>query len=354
VPAALIGMDIPAFLDRAMTMVCNAEGCNCPVAGNNNGARLGVVLGELAQNGRDKVTFVTSPQIARFGDWVEQLIAESTGKEEKGILPVVGEPVGSPTIYGKDRVFVHVRLDGDETHDAAIAELESAQLPVVRLSLRDRYDLGGQCFLWEMAIAVAGHCLGINPFDQPNVEAAKVLAREITAEYKEKGSLPAETPSLKEDDIAVYGDVQGSTPEEALTAFLKQSKAGAYVALQAYVQPTEETSAALQNLRLRVRDRLRLATTVGYGPRFLHSTGQLHKGDAGNGLFIQFTAADPRDASIPEQAGSPDSSISFGVLKAAQAMGDRKALLKRGRKVIRFHLGKNVVAGLKRLAGVLA
>ncbi|TET83313.1 MAG: bifunctional transaldolase/phosoglucose isomerase [Desulfobacteraceae bacterium] len=354
VPAALIGMDIPAFLDRAMTMVCNAEGCNCPVAGNNNGARLGVVLGELAQNGRDKVTFVTSPQIVSFGDWVEQLIAESTGKEEKGILPVVGEPVGSPTIYGEDRVFVHVRLDGDETHDAAIAELESAQLPVVRLSLRDRYDLGGQCFLWEMAIAVAGHCLGINPFDQPNVEAAKVLAREITAEYKEKGSLPAETPSLKEDDIAVYGDVQGSTPEEALTAFLKQAKAGAYVALQAYVQPTEETSAALQNLRLRVRDRLRLATTVGYGPRFLHSTGQLHKGDAGNGLFIQFTAADPRDASIPEQAGSPDSSISFGVLKAAQAMGDRKALLKRGRKVIRFHLGKNVVAGLKRLAGVLA
>ncbi|UCG64490.1 MAG: bifunctional transaldolase/phosoglucose isomerase [Deltaproteobacteria bacterium] len=354
VPAALIGVDIPTLLDRAMTAVCNSEGCNCPVADNNNGARLGVVLGELNKEGRDKVTLVTSPQIAGFADWVEQLIAESTGKEEKGILPVVGEPVGPPAVYGKDRVFVHVRLDGDETHDAAIAELERAELPVVRLFPRDRYDLGGQFFLWEMAIAVAGHCLGINPFDQPNVEAAKILAREITAEYKEKGSLPAETPSLEEDDIAVYGDVQGSTPEEALTTFIKQAKAGSYVALQAYIQPTVETSAALQNLRLRVRDRLRLATTVGYGPRFLHSTGQLHKGDAGNGLFIQFTDAEPRDASIPEQAGSPDSSISFGVLKAAQAMGDRKALLNRGRKIIRFHLGKNVVAGLKRFAGVLA
>ncbi len=353
VPAALMGIDIRTLLDRAMTMVCNSEGCNCPIAGNNTGARLGVVLGELAKAGRDKVTLFTSPQIASFGDWVEQLIAESTGKEGKGILPVVGEPMGSPAHYGKDRVFVYMRSEGDESHDAALAQLEKAQHPVVRLFLHDSYDLGGQLFLWEMAVAVAGHLLGINPFDQPNVEAAKVLAREVTVEYKEKGSLPVEAPSLEGDGTSIYGHVKADTPGEALTAFLGQGKVGAYIALQAYVHPTTETSAALQLLRTRLRDRFRLATTVGYGPRFLHSTGQLHKGDAGKGLFVQFTADDLRDASIPEEAGSAASSLTFGVLKAAQAMGDRQALLDRSRKVIRFHLGKDIVGGLKRLAEVL-
>jgi hypothetical protein len=354
VPAALIGMDIKTLLDRAMIMGCNCEGCNCPVAGNNNGGRLGVVLGELAKTGRDKVTLVTSPQIASLGDWVEQLIAESTGKEGKGILPVVGEPMGLPANYGEDRLFVYVRLEGDETQDAALAELERSGNPIVHLSLHDRYDLGGQLFLWEMAIAVAGHRLGINPFDQPDVEAAKALAHQVTAEYKEKESLPAETPALSGDDISVYGEVAAGNPGEALTSFLGQAQAGAYIALQAYVQPTAETSAALQNLRTRLRDRFRLATTVGYGPHYLHSTGQLHKGDAGKGIFIQFTADDPQDVAIPDEAGSPASSITFGVLKAAQAIGDSQALLKRGRKVIRFHLGKHVIRGLKQLVRVLA
>lgn len=353
VPAALIGMDIKTLLDRAMIMGCNCEGCNCPVAGNNNGGRLGVVLGELAKAGRDKVTLVTSPQIASFGDWVEQLIAESTGKEGKGILPVVGEPIGLPANYGEDRLFVYVRLEGDETQDAALAELERSGNPIVRLSLHDRYDLGGQLFLWEVAVAVAGHRLGLNPFDQPDVEAAKALARGVTAEYKEKGSFPAETPALSGDDISVYGEVAARNPGEALTSFLDQAQAGAYIALQAYVQPTVETSAALQNLRTRLRDRFRLATTVGYGPRFLHSTGQLHKGDAGKGIFIQFTADDPQDVAIPDEAGSPASSITFGVLKAAQAIGDSQALVKHGRKVIRFHLGKHVIRGLKQLVELL-
>ncbi len=353
VPAALMGVDLRTLLDRAMTAVCNSEGCNCPVAGNNNGARLGVVLGELTKAGRDKVTLVTSPQIWSFGDWVEQLIAESTGKEGKGILPVVGEPVGSPDLYGKDRIFVHVRLNGDDTNDAAVAQLEKAGHPVVRLFLRDRYDLGGQYFLWEIAIAVAGHLLRINPFDQPNVEAAKVLARKLTAEYRENGSLPAEKPSFEEAGVAIYGDVRGDTLKEALTAFLGDAKAGTYIALQAYLQPKEETTAALQTLRLQLRDRFRAATTLGYGPRFLHSTGQLHKGDAGNGLFIQFTADDQRDVSIPEEAGLHDSSITFSVLKAAQAMGDRQALLDHGRKIIRLHLGDDVIRSLKRLGELL-
>jgi transaldolase/glucose-6-phosphate isomerase len=350
VPAALMGIDIQTLLDRAMTMACNSEGCNCPVGGNNTAGRLGVIVGDLAKAGKDKLTLFTSPQMASFGDWVEQLIAESTGKEGKGILPVVGEAMGPPESYGKDRVFVCMALEGDESNEVALAQLEGAQHPVVRIFLNDRHDLGGQLFLWEMAIAVAGSRLGINPFDQPDVEAAKVRAREITSEYKEKGSFPTEAPCLEGDGISVYGDVKAETPGEALTTFLGQGKAGAYIALQAYLQPTTETSDVLQLLRTRLRDRYPLATTVGYGPRFLHSTGQLHKGDAGKGLFVQLTAHDLRDAAIPEEAGSPSSSMTFGVLNAAQAMGDRQALLNRGRKIIRFHLGRDIVGALKRLA----
>ncbi len=333
-------MDLETLIHRALTMACNCESCNCAIAGDNNGARLGAIIGALAQAGRDKVTLVTSPAIASFGDWVEQLIAESTGKEGKGVLPVVGEPLGPPDVYGGDRLFVYLRLEGDDTHDAAIQALEDAGHPVVRLRLNDLYDLGGQFFLWEMATAVAGHLLGINPFDQPDVESAKVLARKMVAEYKQQGTLSA----------VEAAPLTGA----ALDRFLAQAQAGDYVALQAYVQPTAETGAALAALRVRLRDRTGLATTVGYGPRFLHSTGQLHKGDAGHGLFIQFTADAPRDAAIPDEAGLPESSISFGVLKMAQVLGDRQALLDAGRRVIRFHLGDDVVGGLKRLTEAMA
>jgi transketolase len=333
VPAALVGVDVPQLLDRALEAMCSCE--SCVAAADNPGAWLGAILGELAKLGRDKVTFAISPAIASFGDWGEQLIAESTGKEGQGILPVVGEPLGPPTVYSNDRLFIYLRLDGDDTHDAAIQALEEAGHPVVRLRQHDLYGLGAGFFLWEMATAVAGHRLGINPFDQPNVEAAKVLARQMVAEYGEKGALPA-------------GESAPLTGE-ALEQFLSQAQIGDYVALQAYVQPTAETDAALLALRTRLRDWFKLATTVGYGPRFLHSTGQLHKGDAGRGLFIQFTADDPRDVPIPDEAGEPDSSMTFGVLKMAQALGDRQALLDAGRRVIRFHLGTDVVGGLKKL-----
>jgi transaldolase/glucose-6-phosphate isomerase len=340
VPAALVGVDIGALLEQALVMACNCEPCNCPVGGDNTGAWLGSILGELAKAGRDKVTFVTSAQLGNFGDWVEQLIAESTGKEGKGILPVVGEPLGPPSVYDDDRLFIHLRLEGDDasnrTHDAALQALEDAGHPVVRLRLRDLYDLGEQFFLWEMATAVAGYRLGINPFDQPNVEAAKVLARKAEAAYRETGVLPSEEPA--------------PLTALSLAGFLAQAQMGDYVALQAYVQPTEEVDAALLVLRTLLRDRLRVATTVGYGPRFLHSTGQLHKGDGGAGLFIQFTADDPDDVRIPDEAGAPDSVMSFGVLKMAQMLGDRQALLGAGRRVIHFHLGDDVLGGLKLLA----
>lgn len=353
VPAALIGVDLETLLTRAMIAARHGEACNGAIQGDNYGARLGAMMGELAKVGRDKVTLIASQEIGSFGDWVEQLIAESTGKEGRGILPVVGECVGPPGVYGDDRLFVYLRLKEDETHEAEIQDLKDAGHPVVRLHLNDLYDLGGQFFLWEMATAVAGSRLGINPFDQPNVDAAKVLAGKMVAAYQEAGNLPEPSPTLQEDGIAVYGDVMAGTPNGALTAFLKQAQPSAYVTLQAYVQPTTETDAALLNLRTQLRSQTRLAVTVGYGPRFLHSTGQLHKGDTGKGLFIQFIADNPRDVPIPDHAGTPNSSITFGLLKAAQALGDQQALLNAGRRVIRFHLGKDVPGGLKKLTEAL-
>jgi transaldolase/glucose-6-phosphate isomerase len=354
VPAALIGMDLTTLLDRAIVMACNSDYCNQPDdKGDNHGARLGAVLGELAKAGRDKLTLIMSPAIASFGTWVEQLIAESTGKEGKGILPVVGEPPGDPAVYGEDRLFVYLRLADDTVHDAAVQALEDAGQPVVRIHLDELYDLGGQFFLWEMATAVAGYRLGINPFDQPNVEAAKALARKMVAAYRDEGKLPELTPALQSEGLTVYGDVTASAPGEALRAFLDKAQRGAYISLQAYVQPTARTDAALLELRTRLRNRTRRATTAGYGPRFLHSTGQLHKGGAGNGLFIQLTGDMPRDAAIPDEAGEPDSTISFGTLKMAQVLGDRQALLDAGRRVIRFDLGSDIAGGIKRLSEAL-
>jgi hypothetical protein len=321
------------LLERAIAMAA-AHDARVP-ARANPGAWLGVLLGELAQAGRDKLTFIISPQIASFGDWIEQLIAESTGKEGKGILPVVGEPPGRPDVYGADRLFVYLRLEGDATYDDAVQTLQGAGQPVLRLDLGDRYDLGGQFFLWEMATAVASWRLGVNPFDQPDVEAAKKLARRMVAAYQEQGALPA--GQLAPLSVA------------ALHEFLAGAQPGAYIALHAYLQPTPETEAALQALRLHLRDRYRLAVTLGYGPRFLHSTGQLHKGDAGRGRFVQLTADDPQDVPIPDQAGATESSITFGVLKMAQALGDRQALHEAGRRVIHFHLGTDVLGGLKQL-----
>lgn len=336
IPAALVGVDVDRLLDRAQVMTCNTDGCNCPVDGNNFGGQLGTVIGELAKAGRDKLTFVLSPKIESFGDWVEQLIAESTGKEGKGILPVVGELLGKPEVYGDDRAFVYLKLAGDSTHDEKIQALENAGHPIIRLLLDDEYDLGGQFFLWEMATAVAGSRLGINPFDQPNVEAAKILARKMVAEFTEKGALPKTE----------------STPlsSSALKDFLAQAGPGAYVAIQAYIQPTADTDRVLHEFRTRLRDATKLATTLGYGPRFLHSTGQLHKGDAGKGLFIQLTTQAVDDVTIPDEAGKSAWMLTFGTLKAAQVMGDGQALRDERRKVIHFDLGADALAELKSLA----
>lgn len=338
VPAALVGVDIERLLNSSVTAACNAESANCPVEGDNVAARLGVTIGELAKAGRDKLTFILSPALASFGDWVEQLIAESTGKEGRGILPVVGEPVGLPFVYDRDRVFVHLAMSQDHANDESLRLLEEASHPVITMRLDDLYDLGGQFFLWEMATAVAATRLHIQPFDQPDVEAAKQLARRMVSSYSQRGTLPA-----------------GKTAHpsgEALASFLRTADRGDYVAIQAYVNPTESTDHALNALRRMIRDTHRLATTVGYGPRYLHSTGQLHKGDRGNGLFVQLLSQAEQDLAIPDETGSETSSMSFGILKAAQALGDAQALEAAGRRIIRFDIGTAALAGIESLSEV--
>lgn len=352
-PAALIGLDLELLLERAGAMASRCEKSAGLADGSNPGASLGAVIAQAALFGRDKLTLVTSPAICSFGDWTEQLIAESTGKEGKGILPVVGEPLGSAEEYSPDRLFVYLRLQDDHTHDSALAALEHAGHPVVRLEMNDLHDLGAQFFLWEMATAVAGHMLGVNPFDQPNVEAAKLLARRVVASFQKEGRLQQPQPQLKDQEISCFADFQVSTLAEALQAFLSSSGSGAYIAIQAYLPLSDETDAALLTLKTRLRRRTRLAVTSGYGPRFLHSTGQLHKGDSGKGLFIQITSSSPQDAAIPDQAGSPASSMSFSVLETAQALGDYQALQNAGRRTIRFHIESSPLVGLTRLARAL-
>jgi len=354
VPAAIMGVNVEYLLDRAERM---RHSCDSSVPPEDNpGVMLGVTLGELAKQGRDKITFVTSPAISDLGAWIEQLIAESTGKEGKGIIPVDDEPLGPPDVYGRDRLFAYIRYAGspDSDQDSKVAALEKAGHPVVRIELTDLINLGEEFFLWEMATAVAGSLLGINAFDQPNVQESKDYTKNFLDEFKKNGRLPEEEPVLSAEGIKIYGDTANrqalkgaSTLEEAVKVHLARVQMGDYVAVNAYVERTDVSHRALQNIRLRVRDKRKVATTLGYGPRFLHSTGQLHKGGPNSGVFLQITSDDAQDLPIP---GEP---YTFGVLKAAQALGDFLSLSKRNRRAIRVHLGADVEAGLKRLQTVI-
>lgn len=329
VPAALLGMHPGRLLERAIR---EAAASHTP---ESDGARLGAVIGTLARQGKDKLTLMTSAPIESIGDWVEQLVAESTGKQGRGILPVVGETYGGTEVYGSDRLFVGISLGEDQALAAKLDALESAGHPVVRLQMDDRYDLGAQFFLWEFATAVAGHVIDIQPFNQPNVESAKVRARNMADEYQRTGELPEidEIPPMPEH----------------LLRFLEGAAPGEYVAIQAFVRPEPETDVALQTLRQAIRAHTSCAVTVGYGPRFLHSTGQLHKGDAGNGRFIQFVSTSPHDLPIPDEAGMWDAQMSFEILKRSQALGDYQALREADppRSVIRFKTGEDTAGTLR-------
>ncbi len=329
VPAALLGIDLGQLLAAA---TATAAACQEP-GDDNPGLQLGIALGVLAQAGRDKATFIAPANLQSFGDWAEQLIAESTGKHGQGILPVVAEPLGDLGDYGEDRVFIALgEQDPANTHLLQIAR--AAGHPVIEVSWDGDYALGAQYFLWEFATAVAGHVLGIQPFDQPDVESAKVQGRAFVEAYTRTGALPAgETRPLSTD---------------TLRSTLGQASAGDYVALQAYATPSAELTAALQELRSYILHTQHVASTLGYGPRFLHSTGQLHKGDAGRGIFLQFVTQPPADdLPIPDAVGGAASTLSFGVLKAAQALGDAAALRTAGRRVTSFAVTGDLAAELR-------
>ena len=354
IPAAIQGVDVPKFLDRAEEMV---RACASAVpADENPGAILGAILGTLQKSGRDKVTLFASPGISDLGAWLEQLLAESTGKEGKGLIPVDRESIGAPDVYGKDRVFVYMRLEdgADAKQDAGIATLEKAGQPVVRIQVANNYELGQEFFRWEIATAVAGSVIGINAFNQPDVEASKIETRKLTDEYEKSGSLPQETPFFEEKGVKLYSDdknaaalKQAAGKEATLTAYLRahmsRLKAGDYFAVLGYIERNEQNRTELQSIREAVRDKKHVATCLGFGPRFLHSTGQAYKGGANSGVFLQITCDDAADLPVPGKK------YTFGIVKAAQARGDFNVLTERGRRALRVHLTGDLTAGLKTL-----
>lgn len=349
-PAAAIGVDIVKFLDQTSRMVA---ACG-PDAGalDNPAVILGSILGVAHNQHRDKITIVASPGIYDLGAWLEQLLAESTGKNGRGLIPVDRESLASPATYGDDRVFAYLRLESapDGQQDAAIKDLEDAGQPVVTISVADVYNLGQEFFRWEMATAVAGSIIGINPFDQPDVEASKVVTKKLTEEYERTGSLPAETPILETEGIKLFcddrnaGALNDSVSDRSLTGYLKahldRLKTGDYFALLAYLEMNQAHEQVLQSARHSVRDRKRVATCLGFGPRFLHSTGQAYKGGPNSGVFLQITCDDAFDLPVPGQK------YTFGIVKAAQARGDFEVLAERGRRALRVHLGADVNRGL--------
>ena len=357
VPAAAMGLDAGKFLQRTKEMV---EACkpSTPVE-QNPGVMLGLIMGTAAKLGRDKITLITSPGIADLGAWLEQLIAESTGKLGKGIIPVDREELGAPPIYGNDRIFACLRLESapDAAQDAGVAALEKAGNPVVRITVSDTYSLGQEFFRWEIATAVAGSILGINPFNQPDVEASKIVTKQLTSEYESTGSLPPEKPILEEAGFKLFTDEKNAADlaraagagsdgllKNYLRAHLARLGAGDYFAVLGYVEMNVENESLLQSLRMTVRDRKRVATCLGFGPRFLHSTGQAYKGGPNSGVFLQITCDDANDLPVPGQK------YTFGVVKAAQARGDFQVLADRKRRALRVHLGSDVKTGLGKLA----
>jgi hypothetical protein len=353
VPAAVMGMEAARFLDRADVMAIACSAC-LPVE-KNPGVLLGLILGVAARRGRDKVTLITSPPISDLGAWLEQLMAESTGKDGKGLIPVDREPLGPPEVYGSDRVFAYVRTDTgfDPAQDAAADALAKAGHPVVRISVGDLYNLGQEMFRWEIATAVAGSVLGINAFNQPDVEASKIATRKLTTEYEKTGSLPAETPILSDGGIELYTDetnaaelAKAAGNDRSLAGYLRahlnRIGGGDYFALLAYVEMNDPHERTLQAMRQGVRDKKRVATCLGFGPRFLHSTGQAYKGGPNSGVFLQVTCDDAADLPVPGQK------YTFGIVKAAQARGDFQVLAERGRRALRVHL-KEVEKGLRSL-----
>lgn len=349
VPAALVGVDIEKLFKRTEGEIILSQK-TVEEINLNDPALFGTAIGIFAESGRDKLTLICSEKLKPFGAWIEQLVAESTGKNGKGILPVDLEELTIPENYGNDRVFVILKLKNDFIDEVKIKEIKDSGFPIIEFQLEDEYDLGKELFKWEFATAIAGWVLNIQPFDQPNVEQAKVIARKILKDYEESGKLVLPEPSFIEDNVKVVSYIKINKLSESLSSFLTGCKSGKnYAAMQAYLNPTEENFILLQKLRTAIQNKYKVATTLGFGPRFLHSTGQLHKGDSGNGYFIQLIADAKQDISIPDDPLSEKSSISFGVLIKAQAYGDRQALIDNKRSVITFDLGSDIKTALDKI-----
>jgi transaldolase/glucose-6-phosphate isomerase len=356
-PAAAMGVDVGKFLDRTEAMV-SACGPDAPPH-DNPGVILGAVLGVAHEHGRDKITIVASAGVSDLGAWLEQLLAESTGKSGKGLIPVNREALGAPEIYGDDRLFVYLKLesDSDGPQADAIQALEHAGQPVVKISLPDVYNLGQEFFRWEITTAVAGSIIGINPFNQPDVEASKIATRKLTDEYERAGSLPSETPIFEAEGIKLFADEKNgraldkAVSERSLTGYLRahlnRLHANDYFAMLAYVEMNESHEQSLQSIRHKVRDAKRSATCLGFGPRFLHSTGQAYKGGPNSGVFLQITCDDANDLPVPGQK------YTFGTVKAAQARGDFEVLAERERRALRVHLGADLSADLAQLQAAM-
>jgi transaldolase / glucose-6-phosphate isomerase len=351
VPGAVMGLDLSKFLKITQRMV---KACGPATAPEKNpGVILGTILGVAANHGRDKITIFTSPGISDLGAWLEQLIAESTGKVGKGIIPVDREKIGKPAVYGNDRVFAYLRLakENNRAMDAAVTALEKAGHPVVRIVLGTKFDLGQEFFRWEIATATAGSVIGINTFNQPDVEASKIETRKLTSEYEATGKLPSEAPFFEDQGLKLFADEKNaavlknnSNLAEVLRAHLGRIGAGDYFALLGYIQMNDAHEKSLQAIRHQVRDAKKSATCLGFGPRFLHSTGQAYKGGPNSGVFLQLTCDDAADIPVPGQK------FTFGIVKAAQARGDFAVLSDRDRRALRIHLGKNVKGDLAKLA----
>jgi transaldolase/glucose-6-phosphate isomerase len=350
VPGAVMGLDVAKFLKNTEEMV---EACGTTSAADANpGVILGTILGTAAKLGRDKITIITSPGISDLGAWLEQLIAESTGKIGKGIIPVDREHLAKPATYGNDRVFAYLRLASkpNKALDEAVTALEKASHPVVRITLLNAYNLGQEFFRWEIATAVAGSIIGINAFNQPDVEASKIETRKLTSQYENTGSLPPESSFFEDKGIKLFADEKnaaalkgGADLAGVLKAHLSRLGAGDYFAVLGYITMNAANEKSLQAIRHAVRDKKRVATVLGFGPRFLHSTGQAYKGGPNSGVFLQITCDDAKDLPVPGQK------YTFGVVKAAQARGDFAVLAERGRRALRVHLGKNLKSGLATL-----
>ncbi|MBA3532660.1 MAG: glucose-6-phosphate isomerase [Ardenticatenales bacterium] len=344
-PATLIGVSIERLLAHAAEAIRHASAATPPA--QNEALVLGIIMGELAAAGRNKLTFLASPTLGSFGDWAEQLIAESTGKMGRGVLPIVGERAAGPESYGPDRLFVYMRLEGEGTHDERVAALRVAGHPVIQFDLQDPYHLGRHFFLWEFATAIAGVVLGINPFDEPNVTESKNNTKRLLQQFLDEGAFPLPQASLDAEGVRVSGTVMGDSPEDALRAFVEDTAEREYVAILAYVPMTQANEAALRDLQAAIRDRSRAATTLGFGPRFLHSTGQYHKGGVPEGRFLQIVADDSAQVAIP---GAP---YAFSALATAQALGDLEALEQRDLPTLRLHLSGNVAETIARLVDAL-